>query len=204
MEALLSLAFDNLSSSSPEKIKKGLRQVDLLLAQICLPKQSTKAPIVDKRRSAIIQSSPVKASAADKRRSFVETPASKELIPAPPKKQLSELKDDPAFREFFKLQDGFEWNVATRLVAALERLLGKNDEANDVLIATTLELTQGILLLHPPSRRLFSKEVHMNVSYPSSPTTKSPDKTNPTNRSSSTSSNPKIHPECNPQPSIPS
>lgn len=25
-------------------------------------------------------------------------------------KQLANLKDDPAFREFFKLQEGFEWN----------------------------------------------------------------------------------------------
>ena len=30
----------------------------------------------------------------------------KEQIP----KELSELKDDPAFREFFKLQQGFQWN----------------------------------------------------------------------------------------------
>lgn len=25
-------------------------------------------------------------------------------------KELASLKDDPAFREFFKLQEGFEWN----------------------------------------------------------------------------------------------
>lgn len=25
-------------------------------------------------------------------------------------KALAELEDDPAFREFFKLQEGFEWN----------------------------------------------------------------------------------------------
>lgn len=159
MEALLSLAFDNVSSSSPEKIKKGLRQVELLLAQICLPKQATK--IADKRRS-VIEPPPVKISAADKRRSVIEPSTTK---PPPAKKPLSELKDDAAFREFFKLQDGFEWNVATRLVAALDKLLGRNDEANDLLIATTLELTQGILLLHPPSRRLFSKEANMNVSF---------------------------------------
>lgn len=28
---------------------------------------------------------------------------------APPK-DLAMLRDDPAFREFFKLQEGFEWN----------------------------------------------------------------------------------------------
>lgn len=25
-------------------------------------------------------------------------------------KELAALEDDPAFREFFKLQEGFEWN----------------------------------------------------------------------------------------------
>lgn len=29
---------------------------------------------------------------------------------AAPPKELASLKDDPAFREFFKLQEGFEWN----------------------------------------------------------------------------------------------
>jgi hypothetical protein len=36
MEALLSLSFDNLSSYDQAKIRKGLRQVEGLLAQICL------------------------------------------------------------------------------------------------------------------------------------------------------------------------
>lgn len=82
----------------------------------------------------------------------------------PTRKQLSDLKDDPAFREFFKLQEGFEWNVAMRLVNCLDRLLGKsNDGQNDLLILANLDLIQGILLLHPPSRSLFSREIYMNV-----------------------------------------
>jgi hypothetical protein len=77
---------------------------------------------------------------------------------------LEQLGDDPAFREFFKLQEGFEWNVAMRLVQCLDRLLGKShDEMNDLLIIQTLDLVQGILLLHPPSRTLFSREIYMNV-----------------------------------------
>jgi hypothetical protein len=139
MEALLSLSFDNLSSYDQTKIRKGLRQVEGLLAQICL------------------SASP--KSAAEKRRSVIDP--GKE---PPPKKVLNELGNDPAFREFFKLQDGFEWNVALRLVNCLDRLLGKtNDGQNDLLIIQTLDLIQGILLLHPPSRTLFSREVYMNV-----------------------------------------
>jgi hypothetical protein len=140
MEALLSLSFDNLSSYDQAKIRKGLRQVEGLLAQICLSSSSPK-------------------TAAEKRRSVIDP--GKE---PPPRKALNELGNDPAFREFFKLQDGFEWNVAMRLVNCLDRLLGKtNDGQNDLLIIQTLDLIQGILLLHPPSRSLFSRELYMNV-----------------------------------------
>ena len=139
MEALLSLSFDNISSYDGQKIRKGLRQVEGLLAQLCL------------------SSSPI--SAAEKRRSIIDP--GKE---PPPRKALGELGTDPAFREFFKLQEGFEWNVAMRLVNCLDRLLGKsNDGQNDLLIVATLDLIQGILLLHPPSRSLFSRELYMNV-----------------------------------------
>ena len=101
MESLLSLSFDYLSSFDGLKIKKGLRQLEGLLAQICL-------------------SEPSPSTAVERRRSVATNGASDQSP-----KELSSLKDDPAFREFFKLQEGFQWNVATRLVACLERLLGK-------------------------------------------------------------------------------
>ncbi|KAI9055780.1 hypothetical protein LZ554_000721 [Drepanopeziza brunnea f. sp. 'monogermtubi'] len=139
MEALLSMSFDNLSSYDQLKIRKGLRQVEGLLAQICLS-SSSPSPASEKRRSVI---DPGKEP--------------------PPRKTLSELGADPAFREFFKLQDGFEWNVAMRLVNCLDRLLGKShDGQNDLLIIQTLDLIQGTLMLHPPSRSLFSRELYMN------------------------------------------
>jgi hypothetical protein len=142
MEALLSLAFDNLSSYDGGRIRKGLRQVEGLLAQICLSRSSPKHLAVPNRRYTI--SDPSKES--------------------PPRKQLQDLGDDPAFREFFKLQEGFEWNVTLRLVNCLDRLLGKsNDDQNDLLILANLNLIQGTLLLHPPSRPLFSRELYMNV-----------------------------------------
>lgn len=37
---------------------------------------------------------------------------------------------------------------------------------NDLLILSALDLLQGILLLHPPSRSLFGREIYMNVSHP--------------------------------------
>jgi len=140
METLLSHSFDYLSSPSPQKIRKGLRQLEGLLAQICLSKNAT---------------------AANKRHSMLALGSS----PALPLKKLGDLHADPAFREFFKLQQGFQWNVAMRLVSCLERLLGKESNGtNDLLVIQTLDLIQGVLLLHPPSRELFAQEIYMNAS----------------------------------------
>lgn len=83
METLLAHSFDYLSSYEPSKVRKGLRQVEGLLVQICL---SRSKPPTDRRRSYLAV----------------------EAQPVP--KELSELRDDPAFREFFKLQESFQWN----------------------------------------------------------------------------------------------
>ena len=139
METLLSHSFDYLSSASPQKIRKGIRQVEGLLAQICLSKST---------------------SPANKRHSMLALGTS----PSTPSKKLGDIHQDPAFREFYKLQQGFQWNVAMRLIGCLERLLGKGSNGtNDLLIVQTLDLIQGVLLLHPPSRELFAREIHMNV-----------------------------------------
>ncbi len=142
MENLLSLAFDNLSSYDGPKIRKGLRQVEGLLANICLSRQPSK----DRKSS-------VASKPEDTDESHI------------PQKTLSELTDDPAFHEFFKLQEGFEWNVSLRLVNTLDRLVAKgSDGQNDLLILSALDLIQGTLLLHPPSKSLFCREMYMNVS----------------------------------------
>ncbi|KAI0902779.1 putative cell division control protein [Ustulina deusta] len=142
MENLLSLAFDNLSSYDGVKIRKGLRQVEGLLANICLSRQET---------------------GKERRASMARDPGQGQESP-PSCKNLGELADDPAFYEFFKLQEGFEWNVAVRLVNTLDRLLAKgSDGSNDLLILKALDLMQGVMLLHPPSKALFSREMYMNL-----------------------------------------
>ena len=139
MESLLSLAFDNLSSYDGPKVRKGLRQVEGLLAQICLSN-----PRSDNSRRSRDHENNGESS--------------------PEQKDLAELSQDPAFQEFFKLQEGFEWNVAMRLIGTLDRLMAKgSDGQNDLLILNALDLIQGTLLLHPPSKSLFSREQNMNV-----------------------------------------
>ena len=85
MEALLSLAFDNTSSKDIIKIRKGLRQIEGLLAQICIPPSCSQ----------------------QKRRPSSTRLSGDTLLPP---RQLSSLCQDPAYREFFRLQEGFEWN----------------------------------------------------------------------------------------------
>ncbi|EAQ92336.1 hypothetical protein CHGG_00571 [Chaetomium globosum CBS 148.51] len=137
MESLLSLAFDNLSSFDGGKIKKGLKQVEGLLAQICLSGPSSP------------------------RKHTTDHGRDREQ---PSRKVLADLSGDPAFREFFKLQEGFEWNVAQRLLTTLDWLVVRGGDGQyDLLIVNALDLIQGALLLHPASKALFSRSVHMNL-----------------------------------------
>lgn len=85
MESLLSLSFDNLSSRDTSRIRKGLRQIEGLLAQIALS-ASRLSP--HKRKSSQAVSNAQQAEC----------------------KMLGELRRDAAFREFFRLQEGFRWN----------------------------------------------------------------------------------------------
>ncbi|PSN66060.1 putative cell division control protein [Corynespora cassiicola Philippines] len=166
MDQLLSLSFDNISSLDTQKIRKGLRQIEGLLAQICLSGSRSKP-----------------ATPAHRRNASAISPGEQQQH-SPPKK-LGQLTEDPAFREFFRSQEGFEFNVASRVADCLDRLLGMQssrgiaptDESldptpvntiriggqNDLLILSALSNLQGLLLLHPPSRRIFGRESRMNL-----------------------------------------
>ena len=139
MESLLSIAFDNLSSYDGPKVKKGLKQIEGLLAPICLskPKSPQKKPTDTEGQLDAQQLQ---------------------------RKTMSQLHHDPAFLEFFKLQEGFQWNIAHKLLETLDRLMARGSEGqNDLLIVSALDLIQGILMLHPPSKILFARKRHMDV-----------------------------------------
>lgn len=89
MESLLSVAFDNISSRDSNKIRKGLRQIEGVLAQICLSRSTS----LHKRKSSALSEKPQASP-----------------------KSLQELKGDPAFREFFRLQEGFQGNGGCSVV----------------------------------------------------------------------------------------
>ncbi|RMY45117.1 hypothetical protein D0865_10118 [Hortaea werneckii] len=149
MENLLTLSFDNLSSRDPARTRKGLRQIEGLLAQVCLSNGNHHN---NKRLS------PHKRTRSD-----ISHP-DPSLPPGQPKR-LVDLRRDAAFREFFRLQEGFRWNVASRLLETLTTLMGHpttSSQTNSLILSTT-SLLQGILLLHPPSRTLFARYDAMNL-----------------------------------------
>ena len=74
-------------------MRKGLRQIEGLLAQICL-----SGPVTHHRRKSSTATSALDGSAN-----------APDGAPASPK-PLRELRLDPAYREFFRLQEGFQWN----------------------------------------------------------------------------------------------
>ena len=84
METLLSLSFDSISSRDVSKIRKGLRQIEGLLAQLCLAQERGNKGN--------------KAKAAKSGKDAGTTYS------------LNKVAADPAFREFFRLQEGFEGN----------------------------------------------------------------------------------------------
>lgn len=153
MDTLLSLAFANISSSDLSRIRKGLRQIEGILAQICLSSPGTQSP--SKRRASLLQ--PPSA-----------TPSKTDL------KTLADLPSDPAFLTFYQLQDTFSHNLTSRLISTLERLLGHpNSTTTTGLLLSTLTLLHGILLLHPPSRSLLATQsattLLLDLLEPSSP-----------------------------------
>ncbi|KAG8158610.1 hypothetical protein KVR01_011732 [Diaporthe batatas] len=161
METLLSVAFDNLASYDGPKVKKGLRQVEGLLAQICL---SAHAANRNKANNNGRRSRSASPTSPDQKQQPVQPPPTSPKQQQKPSFPLSDLSGDAAFREFFKLQDGFQWNIATRLIQTLDRLLAKSDDGSmDLLMLSALDSLQGVLLLHPASRLLFSREQSMNL-----------------------------------------
>ncbi|KAF3931911.1 hypothetical protein ABW20_dc0100461 [Dactylellina cionopaga] len=70
----------------------------------------------------------------------------------------------PKVEKFRKLQDGFQYNIATHLSACLDHLLTHPPtHLRDSLLGSCLDCLQGSLLLHPESRNLFVRESHMMI-----------------------------------------
>lgn len=103
MEQTLLTIFDELDSTDNATVSTGLSRLDQLLADICLPSQ------MDHANYTI---------------SSVRQSRSKHT-----NKNISILLNDPAYIEIIELQDSFQYNVATRVMACLVRLTTAVDES---------------------------------------------------------------------------
>lgn len=80
-------------------------------------------------------------------------------------------KDNALYGWFLSLQDTFHSNVASHLVGFIQHMVGvlssevEEDEREQGVrwICQSLYLLQGCLLLHAPSRALFSRRAHMTL-----------------------------------------
>ncbi|KAJ2893319.1 Cell division control protein 14 like [Zalerion maritima] len=163
MESLLALAFDNLSSYDGGKIKKGVKQVEGVLASMCLaPSTSSSKP--NPNRSPRKHKRNVSSLANSSDLDGASSSSTTDQQQGSQNKSLNQLADDPAFREFFKTQEGFQYNIATHLLDTLERLVARGQDGQyDLLIVSVMDILQGVLLLHPPSKKLFAREQTMNL-----------------------------------------
>lgn len=108
MENTLLVIFDDLESPNPTLVSRGLDCLDQLLADICLPShtQHLESTISSVRHS--------KSSTVGHKKGY---------------KRIALLVDDPAYIELLTLQDSFQYNIATRLMACIKRLANATDES---------------------------------------------------------------------------
>ncbi|KAK6339562.1 60S ribosomal protein L3 [Orbilia javanica] len=137
-EEVLSQAFDRLSHfHSPASVEIGLKAIDEYLALVCSTPVPICSPVVKRSAAAVV-------------------PDSQEKLSYP---------TSPWIKEFRKLQDGFEYNIAIRVLNCMDRILAekRKNPQQDTLLTSCLQCLQGTLLLHPESRNLFAREIHMTT-----------------------------------------
>ncbi|KAK6507294.1 hypothetical protein TWF481_005739 [Arthrobotrys musiformis] len=135
-EEVLSQAFDRLSHShSSTSMETGLKAIDEYLALVCTTPVPICSPVAKESRPG---------SASSHSKDKLSYPTS------------------PWIKEFRKLQDGFQYNIALQMLGCMDRILaGRRNSQQEVLITSCLQCLQGTLLLHPESRNLFAREMHM-------------------------------------------
>lgn len=111
MEQTLVSIFDELDSNDNTIVSTGLDRLDQLLADICLPSLMDHPATQSSLQVGKISPGRFKKS----------------------NKNISILVNDPAYIEILSLQDSFQYNTATRLMACLSRLTRNLDESMHII-----------------------------------------------------------------------
>ncbi|GMF01779.1 unnamed protein product [[Candida] boidinii] len=88
--------------------------------------------------------------------------SNKSLKPQVEKNRKVPNKKDPIFGQLLKTQDNFEFNIASNLLFLLLKM-GLSKDYPSEFYTLTLKILQGCLLLHPDSRKLFVREMNMQL-----------------------------------------
>ncbi|CDK25017.1 unnamed protein product [Kuraishia capsulata CBS 1993] len=146
LEKFIGDCFQELGRNDVSAVHNGLQKLDSMIAVLC----SRYSLLISKRSTP-------PATRSRKSTSKVETQRSHRAVWKVP------TIDDDVFGEFVKLQNGFELNLASALLQTLSRMIinpGDYPAESMVLMHTVL---QGVLLIHPPSRNLFSRESNLKL-----------------------------------------
>ncbi|KAI1262681.1 putative cell division control protein [Xylariaceae sp. FL1019] len=142
LASALNRAFGDLESWDPPKMHKGLKQIESIMASIAL---SQHQPARSRRAS-------VANPAVD------QEPSSRNI------KDISTVTADPAFEEFFRCQESFEYNCAGPVIKALDHLMcDSRDGKHDFIILSAVNVLQGLVFLHPPTKSIFTRPHYMNL-----------------------------------------
>ncbi|KAI0146297.1 cell division control 14, SIN component [Xylariaceae sp. FL1272] len=136
-------AFEDLESWDPPKMHKGLKQIESIMASI-----------------ALSQHQPARS-----RRASVANPAvDQELSASRDIKDVKTITADPAFEQFFRSQETFEFNCAGPVLKALDHLMCIGRDGNqDLIILSAIHVIQGLVFLHPPTKSIFTRPNYMNL-----------------------------------------
>ncbi|GMM34687.1 hypothetical protein DASC09_020120 [Saccharomycopsis crataegensis] len=146
LEEYLNDSLSRLYTLEPSSIHDGLQRLDALLGQLCVQTNNHK-----------------------KSKMLSQYKDGRNL-----KSQYNHLKrwkvpdeDDAIFGEFIKLQNSFEYNIATGMIFCLNQFNIKTNNKGNIypqeFILLAHKVLQGVLLLHPESRNLFFREANMKL-----------------------------------------
>ncbi|ODV62661.1 cell division control 14, SIN component [Ascoidea rubescens DSM 1968] len=165
-------ALERLYSPEPSSIHDGLQRLDALLGQLCLAKSSSSPTSASSSSSSSLSStlnSTTKIHSNSTYNTNNKSNISNMLNNQSHKLWRVPTIDDPIFGKFIKLQDTFEYNVASAIISCLFRMnlnnnliSMKNDYPQEFIILAH-KVLQGVLLLHPNSRNLFNRECNMKL-----------------------------------------
>lgn len=154
MEDNILAIVDLLDSQNIEEICKGLNKLDALLLRLLPQIEGSWTPKVS--RSLDETKSPFRLSS--KGGNLEDGTRSPKPSEDPKIRPSTKTNGSEELKLFLKLQDNFQFNIASHLLNYYKHVQEIDDD-----ILTCNRLLQGLLLIHPASRKLFNRDLNMKL-----------------------------------------